>query len=128
MLDYGTETGSVINGIYSRMTKDAPVPTVGMGATILQWSDRTAGTIISIEGKIIRVQEDFVKRTDTNGVSESQEYEYSSDTSGYIRNFRLEKNGSYSSVYMNKETGRWNKRDSHGLIIGMRRQYYDFSF
>jgi hypothetical protein len=124
----GTETGSLVNHLYSRMTKGAPVPEVGMAATILSWSDRQAGTVVSIEKNIIGVQYDTAIRTDSNGMSEMQEYEYSRNPNGCISYFRQDKTGKFVGVYKNPETGRWIKGTSDGLILGTRRQYRDFSF
>lgn len=45
----GTETNSVINHLHARGTLGQPKPVVGMGATILAWTDRYAATIVSVE-------------------------------------------------------------------------------
>lgn len=41
-----TETASVMNHLMSRATVGHPESVVGMGATILMWTDRRAATII----------------------------------------------------------------------------------
>lgn len=73
MLVVNKETGSLVNHLYSRMTKGQPQPEVGMGATLLHWSDRSPATIIKVFtiGKLlaIEVQDDKYKRIDKNGMS-----------------------------------------------------------
>lgn len=129
MMNPGTETGSLVNHLYSRMTKDAPTPEVGMAATILSWSDRNPGTVVAIEKNIIAVQHDTYKRLDKNGMSETQEYEYTPNKNGAVDYFRVNKDGSFTSVYYNSSTRRWKKNSSSfGLILGRREKYYDYSF
>lgn len=128
-MNLGTQTSSVVNHLYSSMTKDAPTPTVGMGATVLCWSDRRAATVTAVEKNIVTVQEDTATRVDDNGMSEDQTYTYAPNPNGYIQYFRVGKDGKYTEVTKNSTTGRWNKQgSSSGLILGFRRQYYDFSF
>ncbi len=107
----GTETGSLINHLMAGGVQ----PKIGMGATILQWTDRTAGTIVKITPTQIHVQEDNAVRIDNNGRSESQTYSYSPNPHGTIHIFRKTKRG-----YRNKA--------GNALIIGERREYYDYSF
>lgn len=127
-MNLGTQTASTINHIFSRMTKNAPVAEVGMGATVLMWTDRRAATLIAIEGNIVTVQEDTVTRTDNNGMSDMQDYVFERNEKGCTYTFRCGKDGKYVEVRKNPETGRWNKVDGCGLILGMRNNYYDFSF
>jgi len=117
----GTETGSLVNGILT--DKMQIIPEIGMGATICHWSDRIAGTIIEVKKdknkliKFITIQVDNAIRTDSNGMSESQVYEYTPDSDGMTYIFKLRKDGTWK---------RSNSAD--GLIIGTRIQYYDYSF
>jgi len=101
-----------MNHVYS--TANHPIPQIGMGATILSWSDRRAATIIAMTPKTVTVQEDISTRTDNNGMSESQEYAYTVDPTGPRYTFRLTKRGWRCSGY--------------GLAIGARRTYHDYSF
>lgn len=94
---------------------------VGDGATVYYWSDRHAATIVGIKGRSVFVQEDIAKRIDKGGMSEMQEYEYSPNPNAVVQEFTLRKNG------------RWIKKGEPqnrgtALGIGVRRQYYDFSF
>lgn len=124
----GTDTGSGINHIYSRMTKGAPNPEVGMGATILSWTDRHSATVIEVDGRIVKVRRDRAVRTDRNGMSEVQEYQFLRDESQPIETFRRDGEGGYDPVIWNAQTNRWNKCGRGGLIVGKRDHYRDFSF
>lgn len=128
MLRAGTDTGSLINHLYSRMVKDEPEITVGMGATILAWTDRYAGTVISIEKGVVTVQLDNFRRTDSNGISEDQQYEYFRDEQAPIYCFRKDKKGFWRAVRKNERTGRWNRADGYGIRMGVREKYEDPCF
>ena len=96
-----------------------PEPAVGMGCTILHWSDREAATIVRVTDCTLHVQIDRTTRLDDNGMSECQRYSYEPDTNGTVRVFRLTKRG-------------WREQGSRGrgagLLIGHRQAYYDYSF
>jgi hypothetical protein len=113
MMKAGVETGSLMNHLYSGAAM--PAPGVGMGATILCWTDRHAGTIVKITPTQIHVQRDSAKRTDKNGMSEAQTYEYTADPSGLIEIFRNTKKG-------------YRNTAGNGLLIGTRRAYHDYPF
>jgi hypothetical protein len=105
-----------------------------MGATRLLWSDRCAGTITFVE-KIrgvtyITVQDDTVTRTDKNGMSESQSYQYEPNFNGATFFFKKHpKTGFWKQCTFNINTKRYNQvRQGNGLKIGVREEYYDFSF
>jgi hypothetical protein len=72
------------------------------------------------------VQEDDAKRIDNNGISESQQYEYTPNPDSPIQYFR-NKNDSWESVYFDMDTNRF-KKGSGSILIGHREKYYDFSF
>jgi hypothetical protein len=131
----GTQTNSLINHLHARGTRGQPTPEVGMGATILGWTDRYPATIIAVRdrkdgGWDIDVQEDNCKRTDKNGFSEMQNYDYSPNPNGYVSHYRfVPTTGRWVGMRLNAETGRWNVvRDGNGLRIGQREKYHDFSF
>lgn len=44
----GSETNSVVNHIYSRAVIGQPEPQVGMGGTVLHWTDRDPVTIFRV--------------------------------------------------------------------------------
>lgn len=115
----GTQTGSLINHVMSGSAMLAPE--IGMGATILSWSDRRAATITVIDknGKRIGVVEDVATRTDNNGMSDSQEYAYSPGT-GNPRFFTLRKNGAW--------VAEGDSIKGQRILIGTRDHHHDFSF
>jgi len=94
-----------------------PAPEVGMGATECMWSDRHAYTIIKLKSPCrILVQRDRATRTDDNGMSECQSYNYEADPNGSVveliktkKGWKILGGGSY-------------------FLIGVRDEYYDFSF
>ena len=135
--------GSITNRIAeSYCYSEDQEPYVGMGATYNSWSDRSPLTVIEIikekNYEIIVCQEDFAKRTDSNGMSESQNYEYSPNPDGclyYVRSKEvISKEGVpakiYENVRKNEKTGRWNVIKWHRTPIsfGRRNKYHDFSF
>jgi hypothetical protein len=72
----GTETGSLFNHL---MGSSKSEPEVGKGATVLYWTDRSAYQVIwvSDDKKSCKIQRCKAKRIDSNGMSESQDYDYS---------------------------------------------------
>jgi hypothetical protein len=119
MMKAGTETGSLTNHMYSRtvVAKDGePIkPTVGVGVTMLSWTDRRPGTITKVTPCQIHVQEDSATRIDKNGMCESQHYEYAPNPNTPVTVFRKTKRG-------------FRDRGGRGLLIGVREKYYDYSF
>jgi len=128
----GTQTNSLINHIYSRAVIGQPEPVVGMGATMLHWTDRTPGTIFRVfavgKSTFVEVREDNKTRTDENGMSDAQSYSFKTNVNGHARTFKRKANGQWVQVYKSNDTGRWLQSDGCGLRIGERSAYYDFSF
>ncbi len=127
----GSQTGSLVNHLYSRAVIGQPEPVVGMGATILAWTDRYAATITFVTllrgRRIVWVVRDRAKRIDSNGLSECQEYEYTPDDRAPIHVYMQQLNGGWAEVEFNSETQRYRKTGGNGLRIGERREYRDFS-
>jgi hypothetical protein len=111
----GRDTGSLINHMMSYGS--GVKPEVGMGATILCWTDRHAGTIVKVTPSQVHVQHDKATRVDKNGMSEAQEYRYEADPNGSVEVFRWSK----------KKNG-YRNAAGNGLLVGRREGYYDFSF
>ena len=109
----GTETGSLVNHIYAGI--ENPEPAVGMGATILMWTDRRAATIVKVTPCQVHIQEDKATRADSNGMSESQNYDYTPDPQAPV-------------VILRKVKGGWREKGGSRLSIGHRRAYHDYSF
>jgi hypothetical protein len=110
----------IYGSLTNRMMENVkPVqPTKGMGATVLMYSDRHAATVVEIlSAKRIVIQEDVAVRTDKNGMSENQEYEYTPNPAADRRTVTLRKDG------------RWRVSKSQTVILlGERDSYHDYSF
>lgn len=131
MMKLGSDTGSLVNYMYGN-SKSAE-PEVGMGATILSWTDRHAATVVEVfekrGSKYVAVTRDTAKRVDNNGMSEDQTYEYTSNPDGHKQFYKL-KNGRWIAVGPDPVTGK-GLREGNGsgsLSIGQRNEYYDHCF
>lgn len=128
----GTETGSVINHLQSRATIGQPEPVVGMGATMLGWTDRYACTIRNVfnigNKRAVQVSRDRTKVIAGSSHDGTAQYEYETTPDGALTTFAF--NGSVWEQYqLNEQTKRWNKAKSgRGLRIGERDEYRDPSF
>lgn len=111
MTTYGSLNNLIIHGVAYA------TPKVGMGCTILSWTDRIPATIVSVSksGKSFEFTYDDYHRTDTNGLSENQTYEYTSRPDGVRNKARLCKDKRYKC---------------HGriVIVGIRERYEDPHF
>lgn len=114
-------TNSLVNMIQGNAKQR--VPEVGMGCTFLHWTDRSAGTIVAVSasGKSIEVQADKATRTDSNGMSECQTYEYERQPDAP------------RVTYTQRKDGAWVRqgdplKGGARLAIGYRDTYHDFSF
>jgi hypothetical protein len=115
----------VINNILAASTIGAPEPEVGMGATLLMWSDRLPYTIVGVERfksgacagqvKAVLAQRDDTQRVDRNGMSESQEYVFLPNPNRSVERFALRKSGRFEG-------------NGGTLAIGYRDKFFDFSF
>ncbi len=132
MLKLGTQTGSLTNHIYSRAVNGQPEPAVGMGATILGWTDRHAATITKVwrsskTGPLyLIVKEDtatVIKGSIHNGTAE---YSYAPNPQGSETYFRQRKDGQWQATAFNGK--RYVKVEGYGLRIGEREEHYDPSF
>lgn len=112
-------TGSLMNLLDSRMKSAEPA--VGMGATLLMWTDRKAGTIVEVSknGKEVVFQEDKAIRVDSYGMSDCQEYRYEPDPGAAKVRYSLRKDGSWYAV---------GSKRGCPLMLGKRDAYYDYSF
>lgn len=104
------------------MDKNPITPHVGMGATRCYATDRYPFTVVAVSksGRRITLQEDWSFRTDSNGMSECQEYRYEPNTFAPLVVASLRKDGRWVEVGQNGKGSRF--------VLGSRRRYYDFSF
>ena len=114
-------TPSVVNMMYDESRPAAP--TVGMGATVLMWTDRHAATVVAVgpNGRWLDVQLDNATRTDTHGASDSQHYSYTPNADAPITRYTLRRDGKY------KRAGE-SMRGGLALLLGKRDHHFDYSF
>jgi hypothetical protein len=132
----GSETASVVNNLMSRGVIGEPVPVVGMGVTMLGWTDRYPGTIVKVSelcGKRwkyeIEVTRDDDKVISGSMMDGSASYEFTPNLVGKRTMFRKSlKTGMWVEGYINSETLKFNKSGGKGLRIGERERYLDPSF
>jgi len=135
-MNIGTQTNSLVNHLYSRMTVDAPKPEVGMAATTLSWTDRHAATVVAVtelKSKVwsyeIHVVEDQVLVVKGSTHDGSATFAFvPNDSYNHADIYRMDrKTGEWVHGYINADTGRFQKA-SGGLILGRRDHYVDPSF
>lgn len=110
------EHGSLQNLMSSRVV-NCPAPVVGMGVTIIHYTDRSAGTItrVSPSGKTLWFTDDDYKRIDKLGMTDSgQQYEFTSLPHAPEKKATL-------------RNGKW-KAGGQSIIVGRRDHYHDYSF
>jgi hypothetical protein len=137
-----------MNHLMSRQVIGEPTPTVGMGATLLMWTDRHACTIQRIFedkrlGTVLEVTEDKATLVGGSTMSEDQDYTFESRPDGPKRYF-AKKNGLWREYhyriieyrYDEEKDERCDKRSKRlsesptqtGLKIGVRDEYRDPTF
>ena len=134
-MNIGTQTNSLVNNMYSRMTVGAPAPTVGMAATTLSWTDRHAATVTEVtelKSKVwafeITVIDDIVTVVSGSTHDGSAKFETIFNPKGYPDTYRMDrKTGKWVRGYIGEATGRFVKVPG-GLILGMRDHHVDPSF
>jgi hypothetical protein len=108
--------GNLINRLMESSTQTTPV--VGMGATLISYSDRAAATVIEvINQNLIKVQRDTSTRIDSLGMTDCQTYEYAPNPKGGVEVYRRNKHGKWVSKY-----------SSQSLVLNRRDTYHDYSF
>ena len=135
-MNIGTQTNSLVNHLYSRMTIGAPAPVVGMGATKLSWTDRHAATVTKVTeltSKVwayeIHIIEDKPTVVSGSVHDGSAVYTFEPNPCGYVDMYRMErKTGKWVRGYINGQTGRFKQFRNGGLILGMRDHHYDPHF
>ena len=113
-----TRVGSLVNMLMENSDQSLQ-PEVGMGATLVGWSDRHAGTIVWVSptGHQLGWAEDKATRTDTNGMSDAQRYTYERNPDATVDTFTRRKDGSYRV-----------KGGESRLLLGVRDRHFDYSF
>jgi hypothetical protein len=111
-------TGSFVNLVAG--TSRYPAPEIGMGATILMYTDRHAATIVEVRHNMVFVRQDRATLKGST-MSESQEYHYEPNPEAALRCFTLRRNGAWVEQGTEMKSGT-------RLAIGHREEYSDPSF
>lgn len=113
----------MINTLLSAPRVNPITPVPGMGATMCMFSDRHAGTIVSISksGKSLMWRQDKAIVVSGNQMDGSASYRYEEDPEAQEQEFKLRKNGRWV------QAGESMRRGT-GLALGCRDEYYDPSF
>lgn len=133
-MNIGTQTNSLVNHLYSRMTVNAPAPTVSMAATTLMWSDRHAATVTSVtevKSRLwayeITVVDDTVTVISGSTHDGSAKFATAPNPDGHADLYRMDrKTGEWSHGYRNS-VNRFCVSPGR-LILGKRDHYVDPSF
>jgi len=99
------------------------IPEIGMGVTQRLFSDSYPYTIIDIiDAKTILIQQDSAIRTDSNGMSDMQDYIYERNQHGP------------KMLLTKRRDGKWRpknvRKSKYETVyhLGFRKKYYDFTF
>jgi len=116
--------GGLVNRLMERDTP--PTPEVGMGGTLPSYTDRSAVTVVAVGLKdrglpMVGVQADRAIRTDTNGMSDAQQYRYEPQPDAPVVHFTLRRNGKWIRRGESMNGGQV-------LCLGYRSVYHDYSF
>lgn len=126
--------GSVVNRIME--SSRYPEITVGMGATICHWSDRSPATVVAIRyTKTGAVHEIDIVGDETGPNLEtwpSQRYEITPTDPAtvdpaHVQTWRMDRRGRLRKTMIN-ENGRRVLTDNGGIVLGSRDYYQDPSF
>lgn len=125
----GRQTGSLCNAMMESRTFVEPV--VGMGATLLAWTDRYPATVVEWDAKKQEVLlfEDKATAIGSVAFTENQSWAYEFDAKGNSYRFKF-KNGRWRQMSIG-ENGKYRlmpKGTGHGLMLGERDKYYDPCF
>lgn len=113
--------GSLVNALSG--TRPGTLPEIGMGATVLMWSDRYAATVVGVSqsGKRLVVQEDRAEPLLPSGPGLVQNYRITPNPDGRLTTFTLRQNGQWVAKGSAMQTGM-------RLALGYRDSYHDYSF
>lgn len=135
MIDNGEGDTTIIEGMLkakeeqvvelNRQAQFESVPSSmkGEGGTVSLWSDCYPVTVIEVSasGKQVKVQADGYRRTDDNGLSEDQRYDYYEVSTNPVEVFTKRSNGRFVRKGDDAKSG-------PRLSVGSRRAYRDPSF
>lgn len=122
-LKLGTETGSIVNHLYSIGSNH---PEAGKGATELMWSDRRAWFVnsVSADGKSCEIELPKAVRTDNNGMSEVQHYRFERESGPCKLTLKFR----YGAWYVDNGKHAYKRYSKINIRFGFMSQYHDYSF
>lgn len=104
-------------------TNASQTPTVGMHATEQFLTDQVPYEVIAVpNAKTVIVRALTAKRTDKNGMSDAQAYEYVSNPDGETKTFTQRKCGKW--IVRGVDV----KQAGTRLVLGQARRFHDYSF
>lgn len=104
-------------------TNASQTPTVGMHATEQFYTDQVPYEVIAVpNAKTVIVRALTAKRTDKNGMSDAQAYEYESNPDGETKTFTQRKCGKW--IVRGVDV----KQAGTRLVLGQARRFHDYSF
>lgn len=122
--------GSVVNRLMENSKQ--PVPVVGMGVTECQYTDREPWEIVQvIDPKHVVVRKLDAVRSDENGMSECQDYEYKQNPENPTRHLVFRYGRWRDLIWKRLPDGTYKpgrSLGSSGWRLGSAEKYYDFSF
>jgi hypothetical protein len=123
-------TNNLHSNIMHAAVVGAPKPVVGMGVTVLMWSDRHAGTIVEVvsDKEIVFTEDDTVADKTKDCQMGHQNWIHTPDPNGPRRVAKMGKDGRW---YVARETptGRMSiSKKCTPLAVGYKEHYYDWSF
>ena len=128
-----TETASLVNHLYARSVIGQPEPEVGMGATMLMWSDRKPATVVDVrtgrQGRVtVVVQQDEAIITGGSVQDGTAAHRYERDPNGWRLVFERQANGRWRQLVLNERGKPIFSEDGLGLRLGERDRYIDPTF
>ncbi len=103
---------------------------VGTGATEYLWSDRVPYEVTKVkDSKHIWIRRMSYERTDSNGMSECQDYKYFSDEKAPHEELVFKYNHWYRVYRYTDKDGKPHRQSTKiNISFGIMERYYDYSF
>ena len=118
--------------LHSRAVVGQPVPEVGMGATVLHWTDRSPATVVEVFkiGKAVAftVQEDRATRIDQNGMRDEPDRLLLAEPGGWQEHVQAARGRPLDRRVAEPADEPLEQQCRRGRPAGVRGKYHDFSF
>jgi hypothetical protein len=123
-------TNSLQSNIMHAAVNGAPAPTVGMGVTILMWTDRRVGTIVEVvsDSEVIFTEDDTVADKTKDCPMGHQNWINTPKPDGFRQTAKKGKDGKWYIPHRTP-TGRMSVNKScQPVAVGFKHYYHDWSF